>query len=212
MLINLSAAERLIQTASSVHGISAIILRVGQLCGNTTTGHWNSTEMWPLIFATSFDDEMKAIPMFPKKIVDWVPVDIAGSCISEILTTNNLGVMSRRGVFEVHNIVNPHAVPWEQLIDMLEVANSMNLERTTMADWTRRLKSLSEQDSVTLPGSRLLHYFEGMARDDQTAPILRIFETSKTAEISKSLKNLKPLGQELVMKFVDAWKKEGFLL
>ncbi|KAG4444297.1 hypothetical protein IFR05_000272 [Cadophora sp. M221] len=78
--------ERITQTASQQLSLPIKLLRVGQLSGHTTTGHWSTDEMWPILFATSFRPEMGALPIFTGgekgKMVDWIPVDVAAGVIT----------------------------------------------------------------------------------------------------------------------------------
>jgi hypothetical protein len=104
--------ERLTLFAASHLHIPIRLLHVGQLCGNTRTGHWNLNEMWPIMFATCA--KLGAVPDFPGKMVDWIPVDVAGESILEILTHlqhHTSGVDGGDLGYTVRNVVNPHRVP-----------------------------------------------------------------------------------------------------
>jgi hypothetical protein len=55
-----------------------------------------------------------AVPDFPEKIVDWIPVDVAGRSIVEILTHlqhPTSGADEGKLAYTVHSIVNPHCMP-----------------------------------------------------------------------------------------------------
>ncbi|EHL02371.1 hypothetical protein M7I_1444 [Glarea lozoyensis 74030] len=65
--------ERITQTATRILNLPVHLLRVGQMAGSTTTGHWNVNEMWPIMFATALHPSITSIPSFPSKLVDWIP-------------------------------------------------------------------------------------------------------------------------------------------
>ncbi|KAK0122143.1 hypothetical protein ONS95_010404 [Cadophora gregata] len=180
--------ERITQTASHLLSLPITLLRVGQLSGHTQTGHWSTEEMWPIMFATSFHPSMNALPLFPEKKVDWIPVDIAARTITDILLSSSpvlplegalpgtqIGCQDEKNeskIYNVHNIVNPHSIPWSSLIAMLQsqrqIQNTSSsttttssstssplppLEEISIKEWTRRLVALSSQPSSSHPTS-----------------------------------------------------------
>ncbi|KAL5325922.1 hypothetical protein ACEPPN_007057 [Leptodophora sp. 'Broadleaf-Isolate-01'] len=218
--------ERITQTASDLLTLPIKLLRVGQLSGHTKTGHWSTDEMWPILFATSFRPEMCALPIFAgEKKVDWIPVDVATGAIVDVLlsatSTSPSGSRSSRaetceeedGIYDVHNIVNPHTIPWSDLVAMLQTSRQNNgqasvpLEEISMREWTDRLVSLSlssttststtsttttpnpnqDQNNQPIPGLRLLQFFEDMAAAE---PV--VTEHDKT----KAKTNLAGLGEK----------------
>lgn len=245
--------ERITQIASSVHSIPIKLLRVGQLCGNTKTGHWNINEMWPILFSTSVHPSMRAIPIFPGKLVDWVPVNTAASVITEVLLSSHeygkephQDGRNRKDIalplYKLHNIVNSRSITWEEVVQMLQKQNSnlQPLEEITMTAWVRRLTLLADKgfSGDEIPGLRLMHFFEGMAAagagssstsdsaSDDTATRAKcmrdcdtmgnsgenskIFDTTKTREVSASLRQLGPFCEEWIDRSVDVWKEQGF--
>jgi len=66
------------------------VMRIGQLCGDTTIGYWNEKEGWPLLIRTvqttgtlpDLTDVCLASILIPYKNADeqepsWLPVDLA---------------------------------------------------------------------------------------------------------------------------------------
>jgi hypothetical protein len=110
--------------------------------------------MWPILFVTSANLEMNALPRFEGKSVDWIPVDIAASTISEILLAPKPKPTSMSkgegGEYNVHNITNPHPIPFSSLLTMLQpLLSSSNhphpLEIIDMKAWVARLNSLVDR-------------------------------------------------------------------
>ena len=213
--------ERITQTASlpDVLNIPIHMLRVGQMCGSTKTGHWNTDEMFPIMFATSAHPQIKAVPVFPNKAVDWIPVDVAAESITQILLpesdSKSIGTPTS-GVYEVHNIVNPYPILWSKLVDMLQVSllvpNSARnrLEEVSMAEWVRRLNVVANSDADTsdISGLRLLGFFEEMVDDDSES---KVFDTEKGRDKSKSLRDLEPFSSAWLAGNIKVWKMKNFL-
>ena len=204
--------ERLTQLASACESLQqkVILVRVGQLCGSTKTGQWNTNEMWPIMFATSFHARMKCIPVFEEKMVDWIPVDVAARSIGEVL-------LSSREVedgYKVHNIVNPNSIPWSDLLPMLQVSDKTSeLEILPMSEWVARLSALSSELSPDeLPGLKLLQFFENMAASEvEGGEKSIVFETGKTRSVSEALRECPPFCREWIERSLEVWKENGFL-
>jgi hypothetical protein len=209
--------------------------------------------MWPILFSTSVHPSMRAIPIFPGKPVDWVPVNTAASVITEVLLSSydyekeqHQDGRNRKDValpfYKLHNIVNPRPIPWEEVVQMLQKQNSslQPLEEITMTEWMHRLTLLADKgfSGDEIPGLRLMHFFEGMAAagaggsstsdsaSDDTATQAKsirncdtmansggnskIFNTTKTREVSASLRQLGPFCEEWIDRSIDVWKEQGF--
>ncbi|KAH7413166.1 male sterility protein [Cadophora sp. MPI-SDFR-AT-0126] len=219
--------ERITQTASSLLSLPISLLRVGQLSGHTQTGHWSTDEMWPIMFATSFHPSMNALPLFSGKNVDWIPVDIAAKTITDILLSSGDEATEKEGLYNVHNIVNPHSIPWSSLITMLQSqrqtitgaatpqAPQPPLQEISMKKWTRRLVALSSSLPQTqpIPGLRLLQFFEDMAaaEGDGEGEHSKEFETMKTRGISEALRECEEFKEEWVRGNLEVWRESGFL-
>lgn len=188
--------ERVTQMAADHLSVPIRLLRVGQLCGSTTSGVWNTSEMWPIMFSTSVS--LKALPTLPSKSVDWIPVDVAAQVISDIILHDSLSIYS------VHNIVNPCPISWEALISMLKEV--LGLEEIGIKEWVKRLQDLGEREEVV--GMKLLDMFEGMVEDQEAS---KIFETGKTQKISQELRDCPAVGAEWMRNYVLRWKKGGFM-
>ena len=229
--------ERILQTASQPTRLNIPIhlLRVGQLTGSSRTGHWNIDEMFPIIFATSAHHSMRALPVFPsEKRVDWIPVDIAASTIGEIILSQasqgkHSGETNRENekkykqqeeaIYEVHNIVNPHSILWEQLLAMLQSSTlssqtaTQKLELIPLKTWVSRLTALAERgtDTKDVPGLRLLGFFEDMVPSSSSGEETKIFETAKSEKLSEALRGCEAVNGEWVERWIGRWREGGFI-
>lgn len=187
--------ERVTQAAASL-SIPIRLLRVGQLCGSTTSGLWNTSEMWPIMFSTSAF--LEALPLLPSKTVDWIPVNIAAQVISDIL------FHSSAPKYSVHNIVNPTPISWEALVEILQ--ETLALQTVGMRAWVEKLQELGQEKEVV--GMKLLDIFEGMAGDETPS---KIFATEETCKISKTLSECPPVKAWWIKCYVEQWRTSGFM-
>jgi len=219
--------ERLTSFVASDLNMPIHLLRVGQLCGNTLTGHWNSDEMWPIMFATC--SKLGAVPDFPGKMIDWIPVNIAGQSVVEILThlqypnsslDSSSGIGERSHAYVVHNIVNPHRVRWSEVIAMLQhnsiVSKGKQLQIVSMVEWVKLLNRAADEgmSADELPGLRLIEFFEDMAASasqsgDTEGSI--VFDTAKSQMISPALAACESYRVEWLDASIRRWKEDGFI-
>lgn len=208
------AIERVTQSASALLGQQVKLLRVGQLCGSTATGNWSEREMWPIMFATSFHPGMRCLPELPGQMVDWIPVDVAAGAIAELLVSGSeFGKADGEGEkggqkYEVHNITNPHPIPWTDLGSMLQRISPV--EQVPMSTWVARLNALADAGTTPeqVPGLKLLQFFENMVSDTEES---KLFETAKSEGISESLRGCPAFCQEWLDGNVRMWKETGFM-
>lgn len=175
--------EMLTQTLARHLEMSVKVFRIGQLCGNSLSGAWNKTEMFPIMIMTGLD-QLNAMPVLDQH-VDWLPVDVCASSISTPLTIeaspSNVTADRRSNV---HNLVNPAVTSWARFLDVLGEASGTSFERIPMTEWVARLQALSEHVSDVL-GARLLGFFEDMAHSE-SAPS-PIFSTTLTQQLVPKL-------------------------
>lgn len=192
--------EIVAQKLAEIHNVPVRMYRVGQLCGHSTLGWWNTTEMFPIMIATGLT-HLKAMPSFAQQTVNWLPVDICAESIRTVLTKESLPRYS------LHNLVNPAAVPWSQFLDALEQASGIAFERVRMGEWVRRLQNASEEKE-NVPGARLLGFFEAMVQEEEGESI---FENTKTAAMVPALQSSKAVDADLLGLYMEKWKGVGFV-
>ncbi len=191
-------------------------MRVGQLCGHTSTGLWNTVEMFPIIFATS-----AALGSLPADgaPVDWLPVNTAAKTIAECLLNSPSSSDSRpkQDMFKVHNVVNPRSIPWVELARMLASAlpsgTSLSpLPLVPMSEWLLLLHNAASAGAtaVDLPGLKLLGFLEAMAAPESTEGAT-MFETQGTQGVSETLRGIDAVNEEWVIGWVKVWREGGFV-
>ena len=190
--------------AAGEKGVSAAVLRVGQLAGPVEKGGvWNKQEWLPSLIASS-----KHLNMLPAKIggsetIDWVPLDIMADIIVE-LTRHSLHIPTEQGAAwtRCFNLVNPTKVTWTSLLPAVQA----HLPQTTkVVPYTEWLKALQESatsddaDPVRNPGIKLLPFYESLVKDG----IMTQFATEEGEKVSGRMKGLKGVSTE----WMDLWMR-----
>jgi thioester reductase-like protein len=95
-------AEHIVRRAAEQTGMTARVLRVGQIIADTKLGIWNSSEAIPMIFQTA-----ETIHLLPQldEMISWTPVDIIASSVIELAQAPNSDIA-------VVNVTNPTLMHW----------------------------------------------------------------------------------------------------
>lgn len=164
--------------------------------------------------ATSVREGVRALPVLEGRWrwVDWVPVDVAAGTVSEILLSHSEEDSGEGEKYSVHNIVNPHPIPWSEMLELLQSALASDgkerLEEVSMKEWVKRLNAVADSSREDVPGVRLLAFFEDMVGDESAS---KAFETKKSEGVSRSMRECGPVCREWVEKNIKVWRENGFL-
>ena len=97
------------------------ILRIGQLCGSTQSGIWNTQEAWPLMLDAGIRHMRGQLPDLHAAgltRLDWLPVDLAAKSILEIaLQPERMNALDAHQSSLVYHIVNcdPNGTRWKDV-------------------------------------------------------------------------------------------------
>lgn len=192
------------------HGLlSGTSLRIGQICGSTTTGAWNTTDWVPIIVKSSLT--LKCFPDL-EGTVSWLPMDVTANTIRDI-------VLSSSPTPEVVNLVHPHPVPWTSIFTTIKTVLGTDLPLIPFPEWVAKVEALSAgagaDDLQSLPAIKLLSFLkgfgsarEGEERDAGGSPK---FETTKAETASETLRSAESVNEKCVALWIDYWRKKGFL-
>uniref|UniRef100_U4LLH7 Similar to Linear gramicidin synthase subunit D acc. no. Q70LM4 n=1 Tax=Pyronema omphalodes (strain CBS 100304) TaxID=1076935 RepID=U4LLH7_PYROM len=188
--------EYICDAAAKKTGITARILRVGQVVGDTKHGMWNATEAVPLTVQAAVT--VGALPVVPgDESVSWLPVDTTAAAVVDLS-------LQEKKESRVFNVCHPGLLKWNK--DFLPALKKAGLkfEAVDGAEWVKRLES--EQDPTKNPPIKLLDFFRMRYSGQATAE--PYFETKASCKNSKSLRTVQNVDQDLVAKFVKHWKEE----
>ncbi|KAK0376729.1 male sterility protein [Colletotrichum limetticola] len=191
--------EQVTQHYASTHNVPVRILRVGQLCGHSRLGAWNHTEMWPTMMMAGLD-HLDAMPTLQTK-VDWLPVDFCAEAIGDAVV-HNIAETS----YAVCNLINPSAISWEQLVDMLEDSSGRKIQHVSMREWVSRLEATAESKSLgvkELPAMKLLGFFQSMVDGNGNGEGVEF--------VAGSVEKGRRIGVDMVKRWLEVWRETGHL-
>ncbi|KAF7727900.1 hypothetical protein EC973_006899 [Apophysomyces ossiformis] len=171
--------------------------RLGQVCGDSVHGAWNTSEQYPLMFIGG-GQVMHKMPKLDTAI-DWITVDNAASSILDIMlsTANQPANIDA----SIYHIVNPHPITWDDILSAMK-SSGMQFDTVTPTEWVTELS----KDS-TNPAYKLMSFYEGNFNDKFAMPL---WETEKTKAASTHLQKSPLLDASLFTKYLDFWRKVGF--
>ena len=84
----------------------------------------------------------------------------------------------------------------------------LEFETVSQREWVQRLRT-GEQDPEKNPTIKLIDFFAEKYDNDRPGRKGLVFETTKTSENSSTIgKGTDVVGEGLIRKFVNAWKKD----
>lgn len=202
--------ENLVAEAAQKTGMSARVLRIGQIIADTKHGIWNATEAIPLMLqAATTIGALPALDESPR----WLPVDtVAESVIAISLADLPCAAAAAVGKSNsFFNIVNPHSFHWTgDLLPALRAA-SLEFEEVAQREWLTRLRK-SNPDPEANPTIKLVEFFATKYDNDVTKRRNLGYETRKTEAAAPVLSDVPALQPELVRKFVHRFLNTSWSL
>ncbi|KAH9928993.1 hypothetical protein B0H21DRAFT_700203 [Amylocystis lapponica] len=194
-------------------GKDVTTVRIGQICGSSQSGTWNTSEWVPSLVKSSI-----SLGCWPALdgVVAWVPVDVVANAMVDVMTNGQSPVLV--------NFLHPRPVSWSAILDAMNQEFNVTLPSVPLGSWVKKLEDISEsasaQDLENTPALKLLQYFreivtveglkQGGLEDLEVGGIPR-FETSKAQTVSPTLANLRCLGAENVKAWVQYWRAKAFI-
>lgn len=181
--------ENIVNRAAHQTGMTARVLRAGQIVADKAFGIWNTAEAIPMILQTA--KTIKALPQLDD-VLSWTPVDVMAASIIELSLSSTAG--------EVLNVTNPTLNHWSKdLLPLLREAG-LDFEELPKQQWLQRLRE-SNQDPEFNPPIKLLEFFA--SKYDNTNPTRTLlYDTKKAQSTSPSLANARGLDADFTAQFI----------
>lgn len=188
--------EHLCQKATEQTGISAHVLRIGQVIGDTDCGIWNATEAIPMMLQSA--TTIGALPRL-EEAPRWLPVDVVAKSVIEITSSS-----APSGVV---NIINPGTFHWTR--DLLPYLHATGLQFAELETrgWVARLRD-SNPNPVSNPPIKLLQFFTNKYDREGLPSSTMEWETGKAKAWSKALAEAPVLDQGLVDKMIGHFRRD----
>ncbi|PLB52351.1 acetyl-CoA synthetase-like protein [Aspergillus steynii IBT 23096] len=187
--------EHIVNRVAQQTGMSARVLRVGQIIGDTVHGIWNDSEAIPMILQTA-----KTIGALPQldDVLSWTPVDTIASSVIDLTLAEDAG--------EVMNVTNPILKHWTyDLLPLLKQAG-LDFEVVDRQEWLRRLLN-SNRDPAANPPIKLLPFFANKYGHNHSKSFL-FYSTNLAQAAAPALRQAGGLTQELVTRFARYFQNE----
>lgn len=214
--------EHVIKAAGEKTGMTASVLRLGQIVGDTRSGSWNTTEAIPLMIQSvktigalpALDEASSFIIMSRTErhadhtqTPSWMPVDLMAKAVVELsgVGEESTAAQPRSAVY---NVQNSRLFHWTK--DLLPALQKAGLDFKTVSqrEWVTLLRS-SDPDPETNPTIKLLDFFTAKYDNDKPGRQGLKFVTSKTEEDSEAMRGgFDVVGSGLVAKMVGWWKTQ----
>ncbi|KAI9250966.1 hypothetical protein BDA99DRAFT_469417 [Phascolomyces articulosus] len=197
--------EHLFDYLTKQKNFPCIVERMGQVCGDTEHGVWNTSEQYPLLFIGG--NQLGLMPKLSSVNVDWLPVDFAATSIVDIMLKmrhTELVSLQQQAFF---HIVNPSRVQWSDVLNAMQ-ALGMKFDIVEPEQWVEALSKHQEN-----PAYRLMSFFEAnfKSSSQETAEqAMPVWETEKTVQVSPVLSKAPPFGKALLKKHLAFWRHVGF--
>jgi carbohydrate kinase (thermoresistant glucokinase family) len=192
--------EHICILAAKETGISARVLRVGQVIGDTIHGIWNDTEAIPLMLQAA--TTIGAVPALDETPL-WLPVDTVAHGVTDIS-------LSDAGP-RVMNIVNHQSFHWTR--DLLPAlhATGLKFEEVGQKEWVDRLRA-SNPDPIVNPPIKLLEFFASKYDNNNTKRPSLTYDTRQARSFSPYLAAAPILNKTLVSKFIQHWTRTSWTI
>ncbi|KAG6361850.1 hypothetical protein INS49_010079 [Diaporthe citri] len=174
--------EHVIKNAGERTGITATVLRVGQIVGDTKHGSWNTTEAIPLMIQSA--KTMGALPAL-EETPSWMPVDLVAQAVIELSGVDRDGYSPKSAVY---NVQNNRLFHWTQ--DLLPALRNAGLDFKTVSqrEWVDLLRK-SDQNPETNPTIKLVDFFASKYDNDKPGRSGLKFATQKAEAESEAMRN-----------------------
>lgn len=211
-----SVAERLLATASSVSNIPVSIYRVGQIAGpKKHKGKWNEREWFPLILKSSM--YLRALPstLGPLEPVDWIPVDIPGKIIHELISSSTYQCsdmdstkQSLKSALKIYHVVNPKGTTYSATI-IPRLKLHFDLPTVPFEEWVQLLRdSASKMQDVDIednPAVKLLGFYEELVAMGKQGRSQMRLDTRNTVQGSQTLRNMDAIDGVCIDNWARQW-------
>lgn len=196
--------EHIIKAAGEATGMTASVLRIGQIIGDSHHGVWNTTEAIPLMIQSV--RTLGALPTIDET-PSWMPVDLVARAVVELSGIRKAdNVNSDKSA--VYNVQNSKLFNWTQdLLPALKEAG-LDFKPVPQREWVDLLRR-SDPDPEINPTIKLVDFFAEKYDNDRPPRKGLAFVTRKAETVSEAMRGgFDVIKSGLVGKMVDCWKTQ----
>ncbi|KAF2135592.1 uncharacterized protein K452DRAFT_281299 [Aplosporella prunicola CBS 121167] len=193
--------EKIVQQSQIFNSdIEAVSLRFGQISGCSKTGYWNEKEHFPALLKSS--QKIGALPIIGGTF-SWIPVDHAANVIADIM-------LSKSPINGIYHVENPVRQSWQDTLAILAAhVTAKPLELVPYTQWLERLSKVPINEVDSCPALKISEFFEEHFNRMSGGSV--ILDTSRSRDVSPTLKAADVLESDIIGRYVDYWRRSGFL-
>ncbi|KAF8898448.1 acetyl-CoA synthetase-like protein [Infundibulicybe gibba] len=197
-------SEQLLREVASQTALKVVIIRLGQLCGNTNSV-WNTKEWLPALVHSA--QKLGCLPD-DNGDISWIPIHIAAAALVDSCGASAPG--------SVLHLAHPRPVAWSSVARAL--SSELSVDLVTYDEWLAKLEELAALDITDkfkqTPALQLLGFFRSLAtKSNGDAFGLPKLDLTQALAASPTLANpvLPQLGDSDVKGWIEYWRRVGFL-
>lgn len=192
-------AERLLNQISAKAGLPVTIVRVGQLSGSASTGHWNRNEYMSLLLQSSvaigkFPDWLPVRLFFPLvadgsltsfcaiQDVRWMPTDVAAEVLLDIMLTKSNSCSPDLGA-DVYHLESPAITRGTDLVQWAVELSEGALVTVPLAQWLEAISTSPSKSASVKTAERLYDFFKTWLDKDASSKKASL-SVEKTMKVS----------------------------
>ena len=125
-------------------------------------------------------------------LIDWIPINELGGVILDIFHSEGPSVEAK-----VFNLVNPHPLLWDALIETLTEYCGMKAKPILMTQWVEKVRKIT----TYTPAVMLLSFFEALGQGMEVR-----YRTENSTQASTTFRQMKPASESWL---VECLKQMG---
>jgi thioester reductase-like protein len=195
--------ERVLEDTLGQHPdrFRAMTVRLGQASGSVETGYWNHMEVLGFLFKSA--QTLRAFPNITGPL-SWVPLESASASLVDLLLRKS------PDCYPVYHIDNPIIRDWAEIVPVL--ADALGVPKkgvVSLEEWVRRVRAHPAENPWENPAYQALSIFESKFVHMSCGGVT--LATAKAREHSPTLRNVQPVSDQQVRRYIEVWKESGFL-
>ncbi|GAD96178.1 NRPS-like enzyme, putative [Paecilomyces variotii No. 5] len=205
--------ERLVEAYSASTGVANAVLRVGQIAGPvlSTTGFWNKQEWFPSLIASSKYLGILPVSLGTMGTIDWIPVDLMASIITELSVQ---GGRKPTSPLSVYNLVNPRPAQWSSLLPAVQehLGGPAKVKVVALSEWIRELEKSAALNHGYItddnPAVKLLAFYKSLLKSEENGESMAtsLYQVTGLEKDSSVARYLQPVSADWIRLWIDQWR------
>jgi acyl transferase domain-containing protein/thioester reductase-like protein/acyl carrier protein len=180
----------------------AAVVRPGQISGSSTSGYWNPDEHFPFMVKSA--QSLRVWPDLSGTLL-WTPADHCGSIVADL-------ALNPAAEGPVYHMDNPVGQPWSAVNPVMARLLGVPADGIVpFREWIKRVRTSPLVPETENPAMRagMVDFLEKNFENMSCGGL--VLDTKRAEEHSVTMANEGPVSDEVIGRYVEAWKKMGLL-